>query len=145
MKTIIEYSLKATSHPELERKKIRSSNDAELVLRSFFYDDIIIYESFFILMLNRTNTVTGWAKISQGGVVGTVVDPKIIAKYIADTMASGIILCHNHPSGNKTPSQSDIDITKKINSMVKYFDCKVFDHIILTETDYYSFADNGDL
>ena len=73
-----------------------------------------IYESVFILLLNRHNNTIGYAKISQGGVTGTVIDVKIIAKYIIDSLASGLILAHNHPSGNTRASSEDINITNKV-------------------------------
>ena len=85
----------------------------------------------------------GYAKISQGGVAGTVVDTKIIAKYIADTLASGIIVCHNHPSGNIKPSEQDIILTQKIKQVAELLDSTLFDHIILTTDSFYSFADSG--
>lgn len=143
MKKAIEYKITAVKNNEFESTKITNSTDASKYMRQFFFDDILIYESFFILLLNRTNRVTGWAKISQGGITGTVADPKIIAKYIVDSFASSVMLCHNHPSGNTTPSQQDIDLTKKIKEMAKLFECTLLDHVILTEESYYSFADNG--
>lgn len=93
--------------------------------------------------MNRSNNTIGYAKISQGGVAGTVVDVKIIAKYAIDTLASSVILAHNHPSGNTQPSRADKDITQKIKDSLKLFDISVLDHIILTEDEYFSFADEG--
>ena len=130
---------------DFPKVKITTSKAAEEFIRQFYSDDIGIYESFFILLLNRGGYTTGFAKISQGGTAGTVVDVKIIAKYIADTLAHGIILAHNHPSGNTTPSAQDKQMTERIKDVAKIFDTNVLDHIILTEEDYYSFADNGNL
>ena len=142
--TISEYSLKYTKS-DIQKTKITTSESASNVIRQFYFDDINIYESFFILLLNRANNTTGFAKISQGGTAGTVVDIKIIAKYAVDSLSSSVIICHNHPSGNKQPSDADINITKKIKDALSLLDIKLIDHIIITENDFYSFADNGDL
>lgn len=136
------YSIKK-NQSEFPRQKITSSKGAEQFIRQFYGDDIEIYESFFILLLNQANNTIGYAKISQGGICGTVVDVKIIAKYVVDSLAQGVILAHNHPSGNLTPSSADEHITKNIKDALKYFDCKVLDHIILTADNYFSFQDNG--
>ena len=85
----------------------------------------------------------GYAKISQGGIVGTVIDATIIAKYCVEALATSVILAHNHPSGGLVPSQQDKDITRKIKDTLKIFDCNVLDHIILTEDSFFSFADEG--
>lgn len=98
-----------------ERIKITSSKSAADYIRQFYNGDIEIFESFFVLLLlNRQNETIGYAKISQGGVTGTYVDAKIILKYVVDTLASGVIIAHNHPSGALTPSGQDDIITKKI-------------------------------
>ena len=123
--------------------KIEKSADANDFVRNFYSDDIEIYESFFILLLNRSNTTIGYAKISQGGIVGTVIDTTIIAKYCVEALAKSVILCHNHPSGALIPSEADKVITKKITEALKVFDCTVLDHIILTDESYLSFADEG--
>lgn len=137
-----EISLKFTK-TEFERKKVTSSKDAADMIKKFYSCDINIYESFFILLLNRNSTTIGFSKISQGGVAGTVVDLKIIAKYAIDSLASGIILAHNHPSGNLRPSDADMQLTKKVKEGLKLLDVSVMDHLILTEESYYSFADEG--
>ena len=126
-----------------QREKISSSNNAAAFIKKFYCDDIDIYESIFILLLNRNNFTIGYAKISQGGVSGTVCDPKIIAKYIADTLASSIILAHNHPSGSLIPSGADKDLTAKIKEVCKILDSQLIDHLILTSENYFSFADEG--
>ncbi|MBR6641010.1 MAG: JAB domain-containing protein, partial [Clostridia bacterium] len=113
--------------------------------RNFYFDDINIYESFFIILLNRANKVIGWAKISQGGVCNTIVDKKIICKYAIDTLANGVILVHNHPSGSLIPSREDMQITADVQQALKTLDVKVLDHIILTEKSFYSFSDEGTL
>lgn len=142
--TISEYSLKYTK-TDIQKTKITTSESASNVIRKFYFDDINIYESFFILLLNKANNTTGFAKISQGGTAGTVVDIKIIAKYAVDSLSSAVIICHNHPSGNKQPSDADLNITKRIKDALLLLDIKLIDHIIITENDFYSFADNGNL
>lgn len=128
---------------KFKSEKITTSLKASDYIKQFYSDDIQIFESFFILLLNSGNETIGYAKISQGGVVGTIVDIKIICKYIIDTLAVGIILAHNHPSGRIKPSETDIKITEKICKAVELCDSKVIDHIILTKDSYYSFSDNG--
>lgn len=123
--------------------KILKSSDASEFIRNFYSDDLTIYESFFILLLNRGNNTIGYAKISQGGIVGTIIDTTIIAKYCVEALAKSVILCHNHPSGTLVPSKADKEVTKKIMATLKIFDCTVLDHIILTEDSYFSFADEG--
>ena len=123
--------------------KIVTSADANEFIRNFYSDDIGIFESFFILLLNRNNTTIGYAKISQGGIIGTVIDATIIAKYCVEALAKSVILAHNHPSGGLVPSQQDKDVTRKITDTLKIFDCTVLDHIILTEDSFFSFADDG--
>ena len=142
--TISEYSLKYTK-TDIQKTKITTSESASNVIRKFYFDDINIYESFFILLLNKANNTTGFAKISQGGTAGTVVDIKIIAKYAVESLSSAVIICHNHPSGNKQPSDADLNITRKIKDALLLLDIKLIDHIIITENDFYSFADNGNL
>lgn len=124
------------------KAKINSSIDAQEFARQFFYDDLTIYESFFLILLNSQNNTIGYAKISQGGISGTVVDPLIIAKYAIDTMAKGVILVHNHPSGNENPSKADKKATKQIKKALKLFNCNVIDHLIITEESFFSFSDN---
>jgi DNA repair protein RadC len=144
MTMIKEYTLKVEKkNSAFEKVKINTSEAAYNYIKQFYKDDILIYESFFILLLNRFNMTIGYAKISQGGVTGTVVDEKIIAKYAIDTLASNVILAHNHPSGNTLPSDSDAKITKQVQKALDLFKISVIDHIILTEHSYYSMSDNG--
>ena len=143
MRKAIEYKLTAVKNSYFPSVKISTSRDSVEFIRKFYFDDILIYESFFILLLNRNNNTVGWMKVSQGGIAGTVADPKIIGKAIVDNLASHVILCHNHPSGNIRPSQADIDLTKKIKEMAVLLDSHVIDHIILTDESYLSFADEG--
>lgn len=136
----LSLSKKAT---DFNKVKITRSKDSEQYLRNFFFDDLEIYESFFLLLLNRQNNTIGYVKISQGGTCGTVVDVKLIAKYAIESLANSVILCHNHPGGTLNPSEEDKRITNKVKDVLKMFDCNVIDHIILTADSYYSFADEG--
>lgn len=126
-----------------ERKKIISSNDAEIVFRSLWSDDMELREEFYILLLNRSNRILGWYKLSQGGTAGTVADPKLIFSIALKGLASGIILAHNHPSGNLQPSETDIQLTKHLKQAGKVLEISVLDHLILTNESYYSFANEG--
>lgn len=128
---------------EYKKVKITSSKDASAYARGFFNEDIEIYESFFMISLNRANNTEAYVKISQGGVAGTVVDVKLIAKYAIDCLASGVIVCHNHPSGTLFPSDQDLRVTEKIKNALKLLDINLLDHIILTKEGHYSFADEN--
>jgi len=122
-------------------QKISSSKE----VADLFIPDLtdLTYEEFWILLLNRANAVIGKHQISKGGVTGTVVDPKVVFKKAVDCMASGIILCHNHPSGNLSPSDADISLTRKISDAGRLLDIQVLDHLIIAGEKYYSFADEG--
>ena len=121
--------------------KIAGSKDAYEYMIQFYDDDIELYESFFLLLLNRANNTIGYAKISQGGVSGTVADPRLIAKYAVESLCSSVILGHNHPSGSLTPSKNDFELTTKIKKGLLLFDIPVLDHIILSKKEHYSFSD----
>lgn len=138
----VEYKLKAIKQ-DFKKAKIVSSKDAADYARNFYYDDLTIYESAFILMTNRSNNTIGFAKISQGGVAGTVVDLKLVLKYAVQNIASGVIFVHNHPSGNLTPSNEDTGLTRRLKEALKMMDVTLIDSIILGENGYYSFADEG--
>lgn len=100
-------------------------------------------EVFGVLFLNQANKINHFEIVSKGGITATVADPKIILKKALEANAVSIILCHNHPSGNTRPSQADEELTQKIQAAAKLFDIKVLDHIIVSESGYYSFADEG--
>lgn len=136
------YSLKK-NETEFENRQIATAKDAVDYIRQFYSDDIEIYESFFLLMLNRSMKTVGYVKISQGGIIGTVVDPIIVAKYAVDSLSTNIILAHNHPSGNTKPSQADINLTSRIKEGLKLFGISVSDHVILTKDSHFSFSDEG--
>jgi len=124
-------------------QSIKSSKDVYEIFEPLVSD--LPHEEFWILLLNRSNRIIGKTKVSQGGVAGTVIDTKLIMKSAIENLASSIILCHNHPSGNLNPSGSDIDITNKIKTAANCLDMKLLDHIIVTDHSYYSFLDEGKL
>jgi DNA repair protein RadC len=142
MKNTALYELRK-NQTDFPKTKISNPEISYNFIKQFYLDDIEIYESFFLLLLNQQNHTIGYAKISQGGITGTIVDVKIIAKYVVDSLATSVILAHNHPSGNLTPSQQDISITKKVKEALSLFDTIVLDHLILTVDGFYSFADKG--
>ena len=125
----------------IEKPKITSSRDAYELLKSELTD--IPHEEFWILLLNRANRVIKKYQVSQGGVAGTVADPKIIYKTALEELASGIILAHNHPSGNLTASQADMDLTRKLKEAGRLLEIQVLDHLIVGGQKYFSFADEG--
>jgi DNA repair protein RadC len=124
-----------------ERQKISGSKDIFELMRGYFFD--LPHEEFWVILLNRANRVIRKQQISQGGVAGTVADPKIIFKAALEELACGIILAHNHPSGNITASQQDLDLTKKLRDAGKLMEIQVLDHLIFAGSKYYSFADEG--
>jgi len=101
------------------------------------------HEEFWIICLNRNNRFISKHKISSGGIAGTVADMKMIFNIALKELASSVILCHNHPSGNLKPSSEDINLTNKVKEAARLFDMVVSDHIIIAENSYYSFADEG--
>lgn len=128
------------SEPD-EKPKVVTSSDVARIFRPLLSD--LPHEEFWFLMLNRNNLVIDKAMVSQGGLSGTIIDVRIILKTALEKLASSIVLCHNHPSGNLTPSEADKEITKKIKEAGKYMDIPVIDHLIIANDAYFSFADEG--
>jgi DNA repair protein RadC len=128
-----------------DRSRVTSSKDAyNLLFDSWNKNTIEYFEEFKILLLNRSNAVLGIFSISKGGISGTVTDVRIIFQSVLKSNASGIIICHNHPSGNENPSDSDRRITQKIKEAGNLMDIQLLDHIIILPVEgYYSFADDG--
>ncbi|MGI6718932.1 MAG: RadC family protein [Bacteroidales bacterium] len=137
----IELGLRCHDNVNMNVTYIKQSTD----LNSLMFQEVGFnnYEEFWVIYLSRSLKVIKKEKISEGGVAATVVDTKKIFKIAIDVLASSIALCHNHPSGNLTPSAQDIKLTKNIIKAGKMLDIEVIDHIIITENNYYSFADNG--
>ena len=127
-----------------DRPQVRCSVDAlHLFRESWDKETIELYEECKLMLLNRSNKVLGIAQISQGGISGTITDVRIILQYALKANASGIILCHNHPSGNVQPSEADIKITNKLKEAAMIHDITLLDHLIITDDGYYSLADSG--
>ena len=123
------------------RNRITSSREIYDLLSPQMMD--LPHEEFHMLLLNRSNMVIRREFISRGGVAGTVVDPKLIFRSALEHLASSIILCHNHPSGNLKPSPEDIALTRKIKEAGHLLDIAVLDHLIFSDSGYFSFADEG--
>jgi DNA repair protein RadC len=124
-----------------EKEVITSSSDVAKYLQTLYKDHR--HEIFAVMYLNRANKVNHIEKISEGGMTGTVADPRIILRKALEEDAVSIILCHNHPSGSLKPSRADEELTLKIKEAARYFDIKVLDHLIVSEDGYFSFADEG--
>jgi len=127
----------------ITKKKITQSKDIFELFQPILGD--LPHEEFWVLLLNRSNRIIEKIKISQGGVSGTVTDTKIILKQAIEKLASSIILCHNHPSGNRNPSKADDSITNKLKQGSELLDIQVLDHIIIADLEYFSYADEGKL
>ena len=138
-----QITLKLKKGEELNCKIKLSSDAADLFRKIWDVDSLPINESMIAIFLNRQNNTIGWYKVSQGGISGTLMDVRLILATALNCLASGIILCHNHPSGNLQPSETDIAMTKKVKKSAEIMDINLLDHIILTEESYYSMIDNG--
>jgi DNA repair protein RadC len=154
MKKTIQLSLTGVAEVQLTyksrvpvslRKKISCSRDAYNLFYENWNPEIIEFlEQFKILLMNRSNSVLGILEVSKGGLSGTITDVRLIFQAAIKTCASGIIVAHNHPSGNLNPSESDTKITHKIKEAGNLLDIQLLDHLILTtEGNYFSYADSG--
>jgi DNA repair protein RadC len=139
--TAFEIGRRRNASEVVTKEKISTSRNAYEIFRSVLTDKP--YEEFWIILLNRANKVIGKCQISEGGISGTVVDPKKIFKVALDHHASSLILGHNHPSNSTCPSEADQRITKKLVSAGLLLEITVLDHIILSNDGFYSFADDG--
>lgn len=129
-----------TLEPE-NRIKITSSSDAFQLLHGDLMD--LTHEEFWLIFLKRNNDVIKKEMLSKGGQSGTVVDSKIIFKRALEESATGLILAHNHPSGNLKPSHEDVQLTKRIVSAGRILEIAILDHLIITNESFFSFADDG--
>ena len=125
----------------LEKTTIQSSQDIARYLQNRLRD--LRHEVFAVIFLNRSNKINHFEIISEGGITGTVADPRIILRKALEEDAVNLILCHNHPSGSLRPSRMDEELTRKIKEAARLMDISVLDHIIVSELGYYSFADEG--
>ena len=135
-----ELGIRSTDY-SFKAETITSSMDAFKYASKFYFDDMGIFESCFIILMNKSCKTIGWAKISQGGTSGMIVDSKIICKFAVDSLADSVILVHNHPSGNLKPSQQDREMTKKVKDALRIMDTTLLDHLILSKDGYFSFSD----
>lgn len=127
----------------LQKQQISSSKDSFKIFQPMLGD--LPHEEFWVMLLNRSNRLIENVCISKGGTSGTVIDTKMILNKALSRLASAIIVCHNHPSGNINPSQADIKITEKLKAATSTMDIILLDHIIIADTRYYSFSDEGKL
>jgi len=137
----LELGRRRKSSEPQKRTKITASTDVYEIMSPYLLD--ARREEFWVLLLNRANEVIRTEKISEGGVSGTVADPKLIFKAALDHLASSLILVHNHPSGNLKPSQADLQMTQKMKEAGKFLEIPVLDHVIFTDNGFYSFVDEG--
>ena len=137
----LELGRRRQTSGTLQKKVISTSNDIADYLMAKLKD--YRHEVFAVLYLNRANKINHFEIVSEGGITGTVADPRIILKKALEEDAVSIILCHNHPSGSLKPSRADEDLTHKIKEAAKYFDIRVLDHMIVSDAGYFSFADEG--
>lgn len=137
----LELGRRRQSGQALDKNLIASSRDVALFLQEKLKD--LAYEVFAVIFMNQANKVIGFDIISEGGLTGTVADPRRILKKAIEKNATKIILSHNHPSGSLRPSRSDERLTEKIKEGAKLIDIEVADHIIVSENGYFSFADEG--
>jgi DNA repair protein RadC len=125
----------------LEKAVISTSRDIAVYLQSMFRDHN--REVFAVIFLNQANRVNHFEIISEGGITGTIADPRMILKKALQENAINLVLCHNHPSGSLKPSRQDEELTQKIKEAARFLDIKVLDHIIVSDAGYFSFADEG--
>jgi DNA repair protein RadC len=137
----MELSRRRVMEPATAKVKVQGSRDAFELFHPQMSEMQV--EEFWMICLNRANTVLDRVLISRGGVSGTVADPKIIFKHAIQCLASAIILVHNHPSDNVQPSEADVKLTRRLVESGRLLEVAVLDHIIVGETSYYSFADEG--
>jgi len=137
--TALEIGKRRRLEKALELKKITTSKAVFEVMQPVIGD--LNYEEFWVLYLNNSNVILNKQCLSKGGLTGTLVDTRLVFKPALNMLATGIILCHNHPSGSLNPSHSDKQLTKKIKNAGDTLDIKVLDHLIVTEKKYFSFAD----
>ena len=137
----LELGRRRRESEAIKKEMITSSADIVELVQPQLAD--LSHEEFWLILLNRANHIITKIVLSKGGISGTVVDPRLVFKAAIDHQASGIILCHNHPSGNPKPSNEDVVLTKKLRDAGKNLDISILDHIIIAGSTFYSFADEG--
>ena len=139
----IKISYSSTNKPKI---KITKGEEAyKVLLDSWNIDTIELQEEFKVLLLNRANQVLGIYPLSRGGITASLVDVRLIFAVALKCNATGIIICHNHPSGNLKASKADINLTNKIKECSTLLDITLIDHLIISKTGFYSFINSGDL
>ncbi|QSW87387.1 DNA repair protein RadC [Flavobacterium endoglycinae] len=137
----LELSRRLRSEKAVETEKITSSKMVFEIMQPIIGE--LSHEEFWVLFLNNSNNVISKAQLSKGGIAGTVVDARLVFKLALEYFATGVILCHNHPSGSLIPSEADKQVTKKLKVAGESLDVKVLDHLIISGAKYYSFVDEG--
>lgn len=140
---IAEIQISYIPNFQAEYKIENSRKSFELMLEEWNENTLQMQEEVKLLLLNRSNKVLGVYCLAKGGISGCIVDIRIILSVALKSLATGIILIHNHPSGNLKPSSDDIKITKKLKESCKLLDIELLDHLIITKDNYFSFADEG--
>lgn len=140
---VAELLVSYSAHIVSEQKINNSRETYSLIINHWNLDTIEMLEEVKILLLNKSNKALGVYDLSKGGMSSSIIDVKIVLSIALKSLASGIIIVHNHPSGNLSPSKADIDITKKLKSACNLMDITVLDHLIISKDNYYSFADDG--
>ena len=139
--TALELGKRRQLELALEKPKITSSKDVFSLMQPIIGD--LAHEEFWVLFLNNSNKVLAKSQVSKGGLTATIVDVRLLFKRALELASVGMIVCHNHPSVKLQPSNSDIQLTKKIKEAGLTLDIKLLDHLIVTEKAYFSFADEG--
>ncbi len=136
-----ELSRRLSQSEAVDLLNIESSKDVYTFIKP--YIAYILHEEFWVIYLNNSKGIISVKCLSKGGMTGTVVDIRILLKQALEYMATGFVICHNHPSGSLIPSHSDRKLTDKVNLAARTLDLQLIDHLIVTEKDYFSFADKG--
>ncbi len=139
--TALEIGRRRASQEVMEKPTVSSSNSAYLVLKNHLSD--LRTEEFWAIFLNQSNKIIHVAQLTQGGISQSIVDVRILFKTALEHFSTGIIIAHNHPSGNLKPSREDIDITQKVKEAGKLLTIQLLDHLIITQNSYFSFSDEG--
>ena len=137
----LELGRRRRAEEVVELKKVTSSKVIFEIMQPIIGE--LPHEEFWIIYLNNSNKVISKSQLSKGGITGTLVDVRIVFKTALEMGATALILCHNHPSGTLIPSDADRQITRKLKLAGESLEIKVLDHLIVTETSYFSFADEG--
>ena len=137
----LELGRRRQATASLEKLVVSCSTDIARFLQTKLKD--YRHEVFAVLFLNRANKINHFEIVSEGGITGTVADPRVILRKALEQGAVNIILCHNHPSGSLKPSRADEQLTAKIKEAARFLDITVLDHVIVSDDGYYSFADEG--